>query len=257
MGGTNQSNRAATRWTVRLVPVFIVGAFGVATYAVVARLCGKPSYHPRLPWQDSLVFANAARNTVQYLYLHRHKPGLTAGFLILYFLFFILTFASYIRVLSAVQIDAGLVPLTNSQQQDLEDVSGEKRQSYRSRRNRDPEENPWTPPDPNPDSPGLEAFYSKDVFACEADGRPKWCSECRQWKPDRAHHSSEMGRCVRKMDHLCPWVGGMVSETCEFWSMLQLFASSPSRCPVMLTGWQRSTFSPSLHSTLHASARYA
>jgi palmitoyltransferase len=55
------------------------------------------------------------------------------------------------------------------------------------------------------DSPGLEQFYTNDVFVCEADGRPKWCSECGNWKPDRAHHCSSIGRCVRKMDHFCPW----------------------------------------------------
>ncbi|GJN78748.1 palmitoyltransferase pfa5 [Purpureocillium lilacinum] len=77
----------------------------------------------------------------------------------------------------------------------------------------DPEANPWGATDQNPDSPGLEAFYSKDAFVCEADGRPKWCSDCQQWKPDRAHHFSELARRVRKMDHLCPWVDGMVSET--------------------------------------------
>lgn len=71
-------------------------------------------------------------------------------------------------------------------------------------------------PDSDPNSPGLERFYTKEVFVCESDGRPRWCSDCCNWKPDRAHHSSELGRCILKMDHYCPWVGGMVSETCEF-----------------------------------------
>ncbi|KJR89545.1 uncharacterized protein SPSK_06176 [Sporothrix schenckii 1099-18] len=65
----------------------------------------------------------------------------------------------------------------------------------------------------DPDSPGLETFYTKDMFECTADGRPIWCSPCGTWKPDRAHHCSEIGRCVLKMDHFCPWVGGIVSET--------------------------------------------
>lgn len=78
---------------------------------------------------------------------------------------------------------------------------------------------------------GLEAFYNRDVFECEVDGLPKWCSICKNWKPDRSHHCSEIGRCVFKMDHYCPWlvwiarfgscvrvltvirVGGIVSET--------------------------------------------
>jgi palmitoyltransferase len=59
--------------------------------------------------------------------------------------------------------------------------------------------------DNDPDSPGLELFYTKDVFVCDMDGKPKWCTHCANWKPDRAHHSSDCGRCIRKMDHFCPW----------------------------------------------------
>jgi palmitoyltransferase len=54
-------------------------------------------------------------------------------------------------------------------------------------------------------SPGLEQFYTKDVFVCREDGYPIWCSICQNWKPDRTHHCREVGRCVRKMDHFCPW----------------------------------------------------
>jgi palmitoyltransferase len=35
--------------------------------------------------------------------------------------------------------------------------------------------------DNDPDSPGLELFYTKDVFVCSTDGRPIWCSECCNW----------------------------------------------------------------------------
>lgn len=53
---------------------------------------------------------------------------------------------------------------------------------------------------------GLEDFCTKDVFVCrEADGWPFWCDTCTQFKADRAHHCRELGRCVRKMDHFCPW----------------------------------------------------
>ena len=55
------------------------------------------------------------------------------------------------------------------------------------------------------ESRGLQRFYDKDVFVCEGDGRPTWCSTCMIYKPDRAHHCREVGRCVRKMDHFCPW----------------------------------------------------
>lgn len=148
---------------------------------------------------------------VNYLLREKGDTGLAAALLTLYFLSLILTIATYIRIFVTVQLDPALVPLPPGREE-----SEEKKKRRRGRdRYPDPEANPWTPPDANPDSPGLEAFYSKDVFVCEADGRPKWCSECRIWKPDRAHHSSELGRCVRKLDHVCPWVGGMVSETCE------------------------------------------
>lgn len=52
---------------------------------------------------------------------------------------------------------------------------------------------------------GLEKFYTKDVFVCQIDGLPRWCSVCCNWKPDRTHHCSEIDRCVSKMDHFCPW----------------------------------------------------
>lgn len=61
-------------------------------------------------------------------------------------------------------------------------------------------------------APGLEEIYHRDVFACDARGLPIWCSHCNAWKPDRAHHNQDVGRCTMKMDHFCPWVGGVVGE---------------------------------------------
>ncbi|GAB7359674.1 hypothetical protein MBLNU230_g6853t1 [Neophaeotheca triangularis] len=63
-----------------------------------------------------------------------------------------------------------------------------------------------------PPPPGLEAFYSKDVFVCDPNGLPEWCNTCHIWKPDRSHHCSDVGRCCAMMDHFCPWVGGVVAE---------------------------------------------
>jgi hypothetical protein len=34
------SNRAVTRWNMRIIPVLIIGVFGVAAYAVAGHLCG-------------------------------------------------------------------------------------------------------------------------------------------------------------------------------------------------------------------------
>ncbi|EPQ50961.1 zf-DHHC-domain-containing protein [Gloeophyllum trabeum ATCC 11539] len=34
----------------------------------------------------------------------------------------------------------------------------------------------------------------------------RWCRRCQSPKPERAHHCSQCGRCVLKMDHHCAWV---------------------------------------------------
>lgn len=65
------------------------------------------------------------------------------------------------------------------------------------------EESPGPPP---------PEFWMRDVFVCTPQGLPIWCQHCRNWKPDRAHHNRDTGRCSLKMDHFCPWVGGVVGE---------------------------------------------
>lgn len=40
--------------------------------------------------------------------------------------------------------------------------------------------------------------------------RYRWCKECQEVKPPRAHHCSLCQSCVMKMDHHCPWVGNCV-----------------------------------------------
>lgn len=63
-----------------------------------------------------------------------------------------------------------------------------------------------------PPPPGLEQYYSKEMFVCDPNGLPLWCGSCNNWKPDRSHHCSDVGRCCLKLDHFCPWVGGVVAE---------------------------------------------
>jgi palmitoyltransferase len=144
--------------------------------------------------------------TVEELLWRRKESATAIAVLVLHFVFWTLLIATYLRTLIVINTDPGVVPRTP-------EVEEFKERQKRSQR--DPEAQYYSlGPDMNPDSPGLESFYSKDLFVCFNDGRPIWCTACGNWKPDRAHHSSEMDRCVRKMDHYCPWVGGMVSETC-------------------------------------------
>ena len=199
----------ATKWAIRIVPVFIFGAFGFAAYAVVAHLCGKAIR----PWAYRALLTLCL---VDFLYRRKKQHGTAVALIVLYFVFFLLTLAAYFRTVYNAQRNQGLVPWTLRRADEQERRIQEKQASRKAKKGDvEQQDQPWLPPDMSPDSPGLEAFYSKDIFVCEADGRPRWCSLCWAWKPDRAHHSSELDRCVRKMDHLCPWVGGMISETCK------------------------------------------
>ncbi|KAI0130557.1 palmitoyltransferase PFA5 [Xylariales sp. AK1849] len=180
-----ESVRAASRWATRIIPAILAASAAYATYVTVARVC------------------------VDYLINSRHEIGAAIAILTLHFLLLLLMVATYLRTIWMINTDAGLVPLGPAA------VARREYKSHRgqARQEEDLESRPYyAAPDPNPDSPGLEQFYTKEVFVCENDGRPKWCSECCNWKPDRAHHSSEINRCVIRMDHYCPWVGGMIGE---------------------------------------------
>ncbi|KAI3340986.1 DHHC palmitoyltransferase-domain-containing protein [Ustulina deusta] len=188
--------RAATRWTTRIVPVFLATAVAYATYVVVAR------------------------------------NGTAIALLVLYFVFLVLMVATYVRTLYNANFNPGVVPLGP--------LAVSRRSAKDGKRMRRPygaddiEGRAYEAgPDRDPDSPGLECFYSRDAFVCESDGRPKWCSECCNWKQDRVHHSREIGRCVYRMDHYCPWAGGMIGEK-SFKFFVQFTTYGALFCAVVL-----------------------
>ncbi|KAL7621169.1 Palmitoyltransferase pfa5 [Parahypoxylon ruwenzoriense] len=202
-----ESARAVTRWTTRSVPLILIAAAGYTTYVVVGRVCAS------------------------YLINTRGEVGPPIVILILYFILLLLMTVTYLRTVSTVLLDPGVTPLGP--------LAIERRRKDKERRQRgyrpdDLEGQPYyAGPDPNPDSPGLEQFYTKDVFICENDGRPKWCSECCNWKADRVHHSSEINRCVFRMDHYCPWVGGMIGEN-SFKFFVQFTTYTACYCGLVL-----------------------
>ncbi|KAJ4417191.1 Palmitoyltransferase pfa5 [Gnomoniopsis sp. IMI 355080] len=126
----------------------------------------------------------------------RHENGAAIVFLVLHYIFLILMISSYGRTLYVVNFIPGLVPLEPKL--------------------------------------SLEAFYTRDVFTCRSDGLPIWCSDCQNWKPERAHHSGEIQRCVKKMDHYCPWAGGMIGET-SFKFFIQFVSYTSMYCAVCLS----------------------
>ncbi|GAP89966.1 putative palmitoyltransferase PFA5 [Rosellinia necatrix] len=203
-----ESTRAATRWTTRIVPVFLAAAVAYATYVVVARVC------------------------LDYLIRSLHADGTAVAILVLYFVFLLLMISTYARTLYNANFDPGAVPLGPKAVERLREKDGRRREpSYGPD---DIEGRAYeAAPDNNPDSPGLECFYSRDAFVCENDGRPKWCSECCNWKQDRVHHSREIGRCVYRMDHYCPWAGGMIGEK-SFKFFVQFTTYTALYCAVVL-----------------------
>ncbi|KAI3327196.1 palmitoyltransferase PFA5 [Xylariaceae sp. AK1471] len=203
-----ESTRATTRWITRIVPILLATAVGYATYVVVARVC------------------------VSYLIRSINENGTAIAILVLYFVFLLLMICTYARTLYNANFNPGVVPLGPRavDRQRAKDGT-QTRHSYRAD---DIEGRAYEAGlDNDPDSPGLEDFYSRDVFVCQTDGRPRWCSECCNWKQDRVHHSTEIGRCVYRMDHYCPWVGGMIGEN-SFKFFVQFTTYGALYCAIVL-----------------------
>ncbi|GAA5989046.1 hypothetical protein JCM11641_002307 [Rhodosporidiobolus odoratus] len=53
----------------------------------------------------------------------------------------------------------------------------------------------------------------------KSDGKARFCRKCCVFKPDRSHHCSTCRRCVLKLDHHCPWLGG----GCVGWANYKFF----------------------------------
>jgi len=194
-----------------------------------------------LPLPSSQVFAGLATTEkalanmilVNYVLKDLKQHGTAIILLVIYFILFLFMSLTYARLLYIVNWDPGYVPLGQGALSKKERRSRSSRSGsgvVESARSANYESNSERT---NPDCPGLENFYTKDIFACESDGRPRWCTECENWKPERSHHCREIGRCVRKMDHFCPWVGGVVGEN-SFKFFIQFVAYTASYCTFVL-----------------------
>ncbi|KAF2636297.1 zf-DHHC-domain-containing protein [Massarina eburnea CBS 473.64] len=103
------------------------------------------------------------------------------GLITVYCLLLICLFLSWMRLLHVIWTNPGLIPLgdPNIEKQDT----------------------------------SVRYFDKYSAYISDYEGRPQFCDKCHNYKPDRSHHCRELNRCVRRMDHYCPWAGGIISET--------------------------------------------
>lgn len=49
----------------------------------------------------------------------------------------------------------------------------------------------------------------------DSNDEEEWtvCTRCETFRPPRAHHCRICKRCIRRMDHHCPWINVSLSET--------------------------------------------
>lgn len=155
---------------------------------------------------------------VNYLLIKEHASGAAVSILVPYFILAFLTMVSFLRLIYMTYFNPPFVPLGRGQSEGAEKTG-------RGGNSIGREESGST---------GLDLFYHKDVFVVDHGGRPWWCSTCGNWKPDRAHHCSRSGRCVKKMDHFCPWVGGPIGEN-NFKFFIQFTSYGAIYCTYVLT----------------------
>lgn len=217
--------KTANIWTARIIPIVLAGLVGYVTWVFVVLVCGQPS--------GPVAVQNELTALVNYLLKTSGtdptpRTHVAVALIVVYSILLLLVALSYFRLLYTVTRNPGFVPRGPKWQ-----ANNGRRESTRQRHRKRQlqhgglSEQPVDAADPGyelngstayPDRPpvhedvrseqtasNLKDFYNKEVFSCEGGGRPIWCSTCLNFKPDRAHHCREVGRCVRKMDHFCPW----------------------------------------------------
>ncbi|KAH0544640.1 hypothetical protein FGG08_001290 [Glutinoglossum americanum] len=219
------NDKSANIWAAQVIPWLLAGIVGYVSWVVVKLVCVgyllRPSKEERV----------------------QSRPGPAVAIITVYFVILLPALWSYFRIIYIIVTDPGYVPRSELWHQQRRRDQRDKGRHHRKKSRPGSGSQEKRPGHSWPDGdtelgngsgglgqaysstvpldqrdmsippPGLEQFYTKDVFVCQDNGSPIWCTICLNWKPDRTHHCREVGRCVRKMDHFCPWAGGIISET--------------------------------------------
>ena len=193
-----EPNRKANIATARFIPLLLVGIIGYTTWVVTDLVAIKYLIHP-----DPGLGV-------------KKRPGIAAAILAIHYIILTILLICYGRLVQTIVTNPGLVPRGPQWYVEEERKAKQRFESEKDSTDTDSGHGYGkirAAPRPDAAAYRVQEFWHKDVFLCNFDGRPPFCSHCYNFKPDRAHHCSELGRCVYKMDHFCPWVGGIVSET--------------------------------------------
>lgn len=198
-----EPNRKANAATARFIPLLLIGIIAYTAWVVI-----------------QLIVVDYLLNPSPTLLLPR-RTGSAVAILVTYSILLLLLLVCYGRLVYTIIVNPGTVPRGpqwyeqqrskkkprrrhyRNDKDTLDDSSAESRHVSSHKRRR-------SVPD---DAFQVQNFWHRSAFVCQYDGRPPFCSHCFNFKNDRVHHCSELDRCIYKMDHFCPWVGGIVSET--------------------------------------------
>lgn len=216
--------KVVNRLTARVIPIILVGIVGYVSYVVIVLVCGQFSSEEERTYLRASYWLDAL---VKYLLrpqllLQKPRNGPAVGIIVGYSILLLLIAVTYLRLVCTVIFNPGYVPRGPQWYAQRERKTPRKgaRAAISEANSSDFNGNKSEKDDeifsiaygsePRPlaqdeASPFIEEFSGKEVYTCEGNGKPIWCSYCFNWKPDRTHHCREVGRCVRKMDHFCPW----------------------------------------------------
>lgn len=175
-------------------------------------------------WATYVVIAKLAFDRL----VSRGQRGAGVAVIVVYCLLLFATTVAYMRILMTIKVDPGTVPLGRAsadaaRRRRKSDAAARREKGRHHHRHgerkksggqhqlghagvfEDEEGRTWAERQHDEKMKRLEKFVPREVFVCDHDGLPLWCDKCSNWKPDRTHHCSDLGRCVRRMDHFCPW----------------------------------------------------